>query len=141
MERFIIIDRQEFTLTLFESARDLFRRKLTSASRFRVAVGKPGDETPAGTFTVVGKSARPDWEIPEHPDYAPETWGQVIPFGTPGCPFAVGFISLGDGVGIHATTFPPMIGNAASHGCIRMRKRDMRRIYDRVPVGTRVWIL
>lgn len=134
MKPFIVIDRQDFSLTLFNANR------WSVPYRFKVAVGKPGAETPRGIFTVLSKSTEPDWRIPENPDYAVETWGTTIPFGAPGNPFAVGFINLGNGVGIHATTFPPRIGTSASHGCVRMRKNDMRRIYDRVPVGAQVVI-
>ncbi len=66
--------------------------------------------------------------------------GKLIKFGEPGNPFYGGFISFHPkrGIGIHGTSFPPRVGTRSSHGCIRMRKKDILNIYDRVPIGTRV---
>jgi len=44
------------------------------------------------------------------------------------------------GYGIHGTNNEASIGTAASHGCVRMRNDDVIRIYDIVPLGTRVKI-
>ena len=66
--------------------------------------------------------------------------GRTIPSGDPRNPLKAAFISLGDGYGIHGTAEEWSIGTKASHGCIRMRVRDVKRLYPRVPVGTRVLI-
>lgn len=42
---------------------------------------------------------------------------------------------------IHGTNEEGLIGTPASHGCVRMRNADVIDLYDRVPVGTEVWIL
>ena len=42
--------------------------------------------------------------------------------------------------GIHGTNDEGRIGQSVSHGCIRMRNRDVVELYDLVPVGTRVII-
>jgi hypothetical protein len=42
--------------------------------------------------------------------------------------------------GIHGTTRPGSIGRAASHGCIRMRNRDIVELYRLVKHGTVVEI-
>jgi len=39
------------------------------------------------------------------------------------------------GYGIHGTNAPRMIGRAASHGCIRLRNRDVERLYAMLRVG------
>ncbi len=41
---------------------------------------------------------------------------------------------------IHGTNDEASIGRAASHGCVRMRNRDVIALFDQVPVGTPVWI-
>ena len=41
---------------------------------------------------------------------------------------------------IHGTPDSEPMGVPGSHGCIRMRNRDVMRLFDRVPVGTRVEI-
>lgn len=47
---------------------------------------------------------------------------------------------LGHGYGIHGTNVPVSIGQAASHGCIRMRNADIEALAPLVPVGTPVYI-
>lgn len=41
---------------------------------------------------------------------------------------------------IHGTNDERSIGRPASHGCVRLRNADVMELYDRVPVGTPVWI-
>jgi L,D-transpeptidase YbiS len=41
---------------------------------------------------------------------------------------------------IHGTNGEDRIGRRASHGCIRLRNRDMVELYDLVPEKTSVWI-
>lgn len=42
------------------------------------------------------------------------------------------------GIYIHGTTEERKIGRPASYGCIRMRSRDVVRVFDTVPVGTKI---
>jgi hypothetical protein len=57
-----------------------------------------------------------------------------------------GFNRLGDVdtmrryIYIHGTPDSEPMGQPASHGCIRMRNRDVVELFDRVPVGTPVMI-
>jgi len=39
------------------------------------------------------------------------------------------------GYGIHGTNAPRSIGHATSHGCIRLRNRDVERLYAMLRVG------
>ena len=41
---------------------------------------------------------------------------------------------------IHGTPDSESMGVARSHGCIRMRNRDVIELFDQVEPGTRVWI-
>lgn len=47
---------------------------------------------------------------------------------------------LGDGYALHGTNKPESIGQAVSHGCVRLRNEDIEKLYDMVPVGTPVYI-
>jgi hypothetical protein len=47
---------------------------------------------------------------------------------------------LGDGYLIHGTDREDSIGEAVSHGCVRMYNEDVQRLYQMVPVGTAVYI-
>jgi len=47
---------------------------------------------------------------------------------------------LGDGYALHGTNKPETIGQAVSHGCVRLRNEDIEKLYEMVPVGTPVYI-
>ena len=47
---------------------------------------------------------------------------------------------LGDGYALHGTNNPASIGQAVSHGCVRLRNEDIETLYRIVPVGTPVYI-
>lgn len=49
--------------------------------------------------------------------------------------------AFGRGIYIHGTPEERKIGRPASYGCIRMRSRDVVRVFDAVPVGTRIAIV
>jgi hypothetical protein len=45
------------------------------------------------------------------------------------------------GYGIHGTNEPKSIGKAASHGCIRMARKDLEEMYAMVSVGDTVELI
>jgi lipoprotein-anchoring transpeptidase ErfK/SrfK len=45
------------------------------------------------------------------------------------------------GYGIHGTNAPGSIGRNASHGCIRMRNRDVEELFEMVAAGDAVELL
>jgi len=45
------------------------------------------------------------------------------------------------GYGIHGTNEPKSIGKAASHGCIRMARKDLEEMYEMVHVGDSVELI
>lgn len=47
---------------------------------------------------------------------------------------------LGDGYALHGTNQPQSIGQAVSHGCVRLRNEDIAALYEKVAVGTPVYI-
>ena len=47
---------------------------------------------------------------------------------------------LGEGYALHGTDKPSSIGQAVSHGCVRLRNEDIAYLYSIVPVGTPVFI-
>ncbi|MEK6557681.1 MAG: L,D-transpeptidase [Candidatus Margulisiibacteriota bacterium] len=49
-------------------------------------------------------------------------------------------LEMGDGYAIHGTNRPETIGQAASHGCIRLRNEDITRLFKLVKIGTPVYI-
>jgi lipoprotein-anchoring transpeptidase ErfK/SrfK len=92
---------------------------------YPAAVGSKATPTPAGKFTVVSLVKDPTW-------YGPK---QVVPPG-PKNPVGSRWIGINKrGYGIHGTNQPRSIGQAASHGCIRMRKTDLEELYELVRIG------
>ena len=47
---------------------------------------------------------------------------------------------LGDGYALHGTNNPKSVGQAVSHGCVRLRNEDIETLYNQVSVGTAVYI-
>jgi L,D-transpeptidase ErfK/SrfK len=45
------------------------------------------------------------------------------------------------GYGIHGTNEPYGVGRRVSHGCIRLYPKDIKKLFFRVPNGTRVRII
>jgi lipoprotein-anchoring transpeptidase ErfK/SrfK len=115
------IDLRRLRATLYRDG----RRTLTAP----VGIGRPGWETPAGTYYVRNRLTRY-----RSPAYGPVAFGTSAraPRGT-GWP-AGGF------VGIHGTDRPDLVPGRVSHGCIRLRNADVLALARRMPVGTPVII-
>jgi len=95
---------------------------------YPVAVGAEASPSPAGEFKIVHR-------IPQPTYYAP---GKVIPPG-PANPLGTRWLGLSQkSFGIHGTNEPWSIGRNSSHGCIRMRNRDVEDLFERVRAGDRV---
>jgi lipoprotein-anchoring transpeptidase ErfK/SrfK len=123
--------------------RSLNRLQLYSGARlvhvFGVATGQAIYPTPKGTFHVIVKWKNPWWYPPTQDAWAKGL--QPVPPG-PSNPLGTRWMGLSaPGVGIHGTDEPASIGYSASHGCIRMQVPDAEWLFDRVDVGTTVFIL
>jgi lipoprotein-anchoring transpeptidase ErfK/SrfK len=95
---------------------------------YSTAVGATATPTPAGEFQIVNKLVNPTWYHP----------GKVVPPGKSN-PLGARWIGLSQpGFGIHGTNAPKSIGQAASHGCIRMAAADIKELFDLVRVGDAV---
>lgn len=49
-------------------------------------------------------------------------------------------LNLGHGYALHGTNHPDSVGQAVSHGCVRLKNEDIARLYQMVPVGTPVYL-
>jgi lipoprotein-anchoring transpeptidase ErfK/SrfK len=106
---------------------------------YRVGIGQAGFETPAGLYKVESKAINPSWWVPNKA-WAGELAGKVIPGDDPRNPIEARWMGFYDGAGIHGTADVASIGTAASHGCVRMTIPDVEDLYDRVPLGTPLYI-
>ena len=126
----IVIRRGSHNLSLY--------RRTTFVRRLGVAVGQSSFPTPIGRFSIVVKARHPWWYPPDS-DWAEGL--EPVPPG-PGNPLGTRWMGLSaSGVGIHGTPDSASIGYSASHGCIRMRIPDAEWLFERVSVGTPVFIV
>ena len=104
--------------------------------RYEVAVGQDDWRTPVGEFKVINKLENPAWQHPITKEtIAP---GPDNPLGTRW----IGFWSDGQAqIGFHGTNQEDLIGEAVSHGCVRMRNKDVQALYQQVDIGTSVKIM
>jgi lipoprotein-anchoring transpeptidase ErfK/SrfK len=102
----------------------------TVIASFSIAVGAPESPSPTGEFQIVSRVANPTYYRP----------GTVIPSGKDN-PVGTRWIGLSQkGYGIHGTNAPKSVGHAASHGCIRLRNRDVEQLFSMLQVGDVVQI-
>ena len=94
-----------------------------------VAVGARGMETPTGLFFVQSRFVPSRYPILGA--FAFETSGYSKLSDWPG----------GGVVGVHGTNTPWLIGQAVSHGCVRLRNSDVLALRKLVRVGTPVKIV
>lgn len=98
---------------------------------YPVAVGKASTPSPTGTFTIVDRVTNPTYY--HH--------GRVVPAGAEN-PVGNRWMGLSvAGYGIHGTNDPRSVGRAASHGCIRLGRRDLEQLFAQVRVGDTVEIV
>lgn len=100
---------------------------------YEIAVGREGWETPSGKFSILSMQRHPVWQNPIS--------GEVVaasaenPLGSRW----IGFWTDGTHqIGFHGTNQDDLIGQAVSHGCIRMRDAEIQALFTQVAVGTPV---
>jgi hypothetical protein len=107
--------------------------------RFGVATGQASYPTPLGHWSVVVKQENPWWYPPPDSEWAKDS--EPIPPG-PGNPLGTRWMGLSAPlVGIHGTPDSASIGYSASHGCIRMLVPEAEWLFERVEIGTPVYIV
>ena len=117
----------QYRITIFRNARKLEVRRTSDERlllRTPIAVGKPGAETPLGHDFYV------QWRfVPKDAFYgvfAVETTAYAPISDWPG----------GGLVGIHGTNTPQLIGQAVSHGCVRLPNAQAAKLRRLAPLGT-----
>jgi len=116
----IVVHRGLRRIELFRGGKRLLRAK--------VAVGAPGRETPLGEFYVTARF------VPDDPflgAFALETSAYSRLTEWPG----------GGKVGIHGTSKPWLLGQAVSHGCVRVSNHTALALEHLAPVGTPISIV
>lgn len=143
-QRELVLDRRRRQLLVIENG--------TPLRRFPVAVGMPGWETPVGRFAVIEMQTNPTWEHPVsglliQPGPDNPLGSRWIGFHRD-CSGRSGFngkehlVVQGCVVaGFHGTPNRSSIGQAVSHGCVRLYDEHVRVLFDLVGLGTPVTVL
>jgi lipoprotein-anchoring transpeptidase ErfK/SrfK len=116
----IVVNRGQRFIEVYRGDRRLLHAK--------VAVGAPGRETPLGEFYVTARF------VPDDPFlgvFALETSAYSRLTEWPG----------GGVVGIHGTSKPWLLGQAVSHGCVRVSNATALALKRLAPVGTPISIV
>lgn len=137
-EQFIPVPETQISLVIRLSDRKVYVYEdedlITS---YPIAIGRSGWETPVGDHEIIQMIQDPAWENP--------FTGAVIPGGDVENPLGsrwIGFWTDGiNFVGFHGTPNEESVGQAASHGCIRMYDRDVIKLFELVELGTTVTVV
>lgn len=120
--RTIIISIQDRKLALLEGDK--------TVKIWDIAVGAESTPSPSGSYTIANRMSKPTYYHS----------GKVIQPG-PSNPLGSRWLGLSiKHFGIHGTNAPKSIGKNASHGCIRMRNRDVEELFELVKAGDAVAI-
>ena len=142
--RYIVISLEEHRLHLMEGEQVIWSTVVGTGTGTRLeGAGQKWDfSTPRGMFRVQRKEKDPKWFVP---DWAYIERGVPIPSPNDPVRWEEGMLGttalfLGEGIAVHGTNKPELLGQAVSHGCIRMTNEAARRLYHEVEVGTPVLI-
>jgi lipoprotein-anchoring transpeptidase ErfK/SrfK len=142
--KYVVISLAEHRLYLMESSRVLWQAVVGTGTGTRLeGAGQKWEfSTPRGMFRIQRKEKNPKWYVPD--------WAYVerkVPVPDPDDPrrWEVGMLGttamfLGEGIAVHGTNHPELLGQDVSHGCIRMTNEAARYLYHEVDVGTPVFI-
>jgi lipoprotein-anchoring transpeptidase ErfK/SrfK len=101
----------------------------------KAGTGKSNDLTPEGLFTVTVKAKNPYYRKKNIPGGDPRN-----PLGTRW----IGFDARGTNgriYGVHGTNKPWTVGKYISQGCIRLLNPKVEKLYDQVPIGTKILVV
>ena len=113
------------------------------AIRYSVGVGKEGMQW-SGNSTIVRKQEWPSWTPPQVMIEREAAKGHYIPDfmeGGPGNPLGARAMYIGGSMyRVHGTNNEASIGGAVSSGCIRMMNADVIDLYERVKIGSKIYV-
>ncbi|HET6230037.1 MAG TPA: L,D-transpeptidase [Longimicrobiaceae bacterium] len=142
--RYIVISLEQHQLYLMEHDRVIWQTLVGTGTGTRLeGAGQKWEfSTPRGMFRVQRKEKDPRWYVPD--------WSFVerkLPIPPPDSPkrwetgmLGTSALYLGEGIAVHGTSKPELLGQNVSHGCIRMTNEAARQLYHDVEVGTPVFI-
>lgn len=107
------------------------------AKEYPVGVGKSLTPTPLGEFKIVRRINNPAWVNPYRQSSVTKPGDS--PIGRYWLGFAMN--KKQQEYGFHATTDLNSVGQASTHGCIRLYPADMEELFSLVKIGTLVHVI
>jgi lipoprotein-anchoring transpeptidase ErfK/SrfK len=101
---------------------------------YPAAIGMDDWQTPTGEFVVEDMRRHPVWQ---HPITKEDITGPENPLGSRWIGF---WQDERHHIGLHGTNQEGLIGQAVSHGCVRMREADIQALFEQVSIGTPVTV-
>ena len=131
----IVIEKSKYTLNLLDDNDNVI-------VQYKIGIGKtPGDKqsdgdmrTPEGEFYISKIQNSETWTY----DFEDDDLGPIV--GAYGPWFLRLETGKWDGIGIHGTHLPQSIGTRCTHGCIRMKNKDLNDLKQLIHIGILVLI-
>ena len=124
----------------FGDRRAYYIMKGHKAISYPIAIPKK-DAKWSGSFRITRKVVNPTWTPTAEMRRENPSLPRMVPGGHPRNPLGVRALYVGNTLyRLHGTDAPWLIGEAVSHGCVRMFNKDVIDLYNRVPVGTKVLV-
>jgi L,D-transpeptidase ErfK/SrfK len=144
-EDYIIIDTAHNRLYL-KNGEEILREAVCSTGSGRVLADPRKKrqwifDTPRGEFQVQGKVKnpvwrKPDWAFIEEGESVPKSETDRFESGTLG-DYGLAF---GNGFFIHGTLYTRLLGRSVTHGCVRLGDEDLKYLFQKTNIGTRIFI-
>jgi len=122
LDRFILVSIPDRRLALIDNG--------VVVKTYEIAVGAEDSPSPTGDYTIVSRVTDPVW-YHEGKTVAP---GKANPVGSRWMGLSL------KGYGIHGTNRQSSVGKAVSHGCFRLKKKDVEELFTLVKIGDVVTI-
>lgn len=122
LDRFILVSIPDRRLALIDNG--------VVVKTYEIAVGAEDSPSPTGDYTIVSRVVDPVW-YHEGKTVAP---GKANPVGSRWMGLSL------KGYGIHGTNRQSSVGKAVSHGCFRLKKKDVEELFSLVKIGDLVTI-
>jgi hypothetical protein len=150
ISRYITVNKSDFTLRVFEHQEGAETEKVIFSTLVALGMDRcqPKEKggkcyyTDPGEYQIRWKIHDPEgieWCIPKSME---AEFKSDIEAGERCFRGAIGdyALNIGKTYAIHGTTNPASIGTRASHGCVRTANSDMKRIFNMMDVGDKVYI-
>ena len=133
--------RRGIVINLAEMRLYFYFSKLHLVISYPIGIGMQGFSTPVGVFRISQKIRNPAWHVPPSIREQDPELPRIMP---PGADNPMGRFAMRLSLPaylIHGTNRPFCVGLRASHGCIRLYNRDIRRLFHLVRENTPVTIV